>query len=54
MTYKMCIIIKLLMPPLNAYPLPFRFSTENLKSVISSFTNSKHRVFISQPTSPPF
>ena len=34
MTYKTCIITKLLIPPHNTYPLPLDSSTKNLKFVI--------------------
>ena len=54
MTYKTCIITKLLIPPHNTYPLPFRFLYQKLEICYPSFTNSKHSVFIGQPASPAF
>ena len=54
MTYKMCIVIKLLIPPLNTYSLPFGFLYQKLEIYYPLFTNSKNSVFIGLPSSPPF
>ena len=50
----MCIMIRLLIQPLNTYPLPFGFLYQKLEIAYPFFTNSEHRVFTGQSASPPF